>query len=160
MRQESSAERRYVMGLVSSLLLGVLLLGSAIADAARPVKGVTYSGKIKRVFEGKIVYTDRISFKVSSNGKEITKFNLPQGYPVYCQGGGFGSTQNAKAKVSGSGAFKAKLPIYFEPTKDYEGFVNVNGKFGSKKSVSGTVVTDFTKSKTCNGTSKFKGTAK
>ncbi len=160
MRQASRSERSYVIGLVSTLLLGVLILSSAVATAAHPARGLTYSGKIKRVFKGKIVYTDRISFKVSSNGREVAQFKLPQGYPVYCQGGGFGTTQNAKAKVKSSGTFKAKLPIYFEPTKDHEGFVNVTGKFGAKKSVSGTVMTDFTKSKTCNGTSKFAGTAK
>lgn len=158
MKDGSGPNHRAVLGLAATalvLLLGVLLLGSTVADAAHPAKGKTYSGEISRIFGGKVVDTFAISFKVSASGKKVSQFNLPEDYPVYCQGGGFGTTQAATATITSKGTFKAKLPIYFEPTKDYEGFVIVSGKFGAKKKVSGTVKTDFTKSATCNGTSKY-----
>ena len=97
---------------------------------------------------------------MSGNGKKVSKFSLPEGYPVYCQGGGFGTTRNASTNITRKGTFNAKLPIYFEPTKQKQGFVKISGKFGAKKHESGTVTTDFTKSATCNGTSKYKTRAK
>lgn len=163
MREDSKPNRRVALGLMlaaSALVLGALLLGSAFALAAHPAKGKTYSGEIQRVIGGKVVGTFPISFKVSSNGKKVSQFSLPSGYPVYCEGGGFGTTQKASAKITSKGRFKAKLPIYFEPTNSHEGFVKVSGKFGAKKHESGTVITEFTNSPICNGTSKYKTRAK
>lgn len=163
MRERPESNRRVPLGLTlaaSALLLGASLLGSTIALAAHPAKGKTYSGEVERVVGGKVAATYAISFKVSSDGTKVSQFSLPEGYPVYCEGGGFGTTQKATAKVTSKGTFKAKLPIYFEPTNDHEGFVKISGKFGAKKHESGTVTTDFTKSATCNGTSKYKTQAK
>ena len=107
--------------------------------------------------QAKAWYT--IAFEVSANGKKVHDFSLPSGYPVYCEGGGFGEAQDATAKISSKGTFTAKLPIYFAPTHDHEGFVKVTGKFGKKGHESGKVITEFSTSKTCNGTSQYTATA-
>jgi hypothetical protein len=128
------------------------------AKPAKPVKGATYSGKITRVIKsaGKTFKsTYPIRFKVSKNGKKVSGFTLTAGYPVYCQGGGFGSPLSASGKISKKGTFTVKLPLYFAPEHQHQGFVIVSGKFGKKKKASGTVKTDFTKFHTCNGSAKY-----
>ena len=139
--------------LVASLALVCAMAIPALA--ASPKKGATYVGKINRVYKGKVVYSDEISFKVSSNGKKVGSFSLPNGYPVYCEGGGFGEAQDATAKISSKGTFTAKLPLYFAPSHQHQGFLQITGKFGKKGRVSGNAKTDFTISKSCNGTSKY-----
>jgi hypothetical protein len=133
------------------VLIAALALGAAGADAAHPAKGATYSGSIKRL--SNVTYL--ITFEVSKNGKKVRDFSLPSGYPVYCEGGGFGEVQDATAKISSKGAFTAKLPIYFAPTHEHQGFVKITGKFGKKGHESGKAITEFSTSKTCNGSSKY-----
>jgi hypothetical protein len=133
--------------------LAALAVVAGTADAAHPIKGKTYSGSIQRVAGGNITFP--ITFEVSKNGKKVHDFSLPSGYPVYCEGGGFGEAQDATAKISSKGTFTAKLPIYFAPTHDHQGFVKITGKFGKKGHESGKVITEFSTSKTCNGTSKY-----
>lgn len=135
------------------VLIVALAVGVGSANAAHPAKGKTYSGSIKSRPGGNVTFT--ISFQVSKNGKKVHDFSLPSGYPVYCEGGGFGEAQDATAKVSSKGTFTAKLPIYFAPTHDHEGFVKITGKFGKKGHESGKVITEFSTSDTCNGTSKY-----
>ena len=53
----------------------------AVALAANQVKGATYSGKINT--NGGLA----ITFKVSSDGKNVVKMKVPQP-PIFCQGGG------------------------------------------------------------------------
>ncbi len=125
--------------------------GAAAAIAAKPVRGATYSGKIART--SNVVYG--ISFKVSANGKHVSHFVLTSGYPVYCQGGGFGTVQRASGKISRHGTFKVKLPIYFAPAHQHQGFVIVSGSFTKHRKEHGKVITDFTHSGTCNGTSSY-----
>ena len=132
-------------------LIAALAVGAAGANAAHPAKGKTYSGSIKHL--SNVTYP--ITFEVSKNGKKVHDFSLPSGYPVYCEGGGFGEAQDATAKTSGKGTFTAKLPIYFAPTHDHQGFVKITGKFGKKGHESGKVITEFSTSGTCNGTSKY-----
>ncbi len=137
------------VGLV--LVLGGLLLTAAFAFAAKPAKGKTYSGVIRV----NATVRDPISFKVSSSGAKVIKFSFPSGYPIYCQGGGFGIPQTSSARISNRGTFKAKLPIVFTPTHTRQGFLKVSGRFRSHKREKGRVVTDFTHSPSCNGTSKY-----
>lgn len=135
------------------VLIAALAVGAGSAGAAHPAKGKTYSGSIKSLPGGNVTFT--ISFQVSKNGTKVHDFSLPSGYPVYCEGGGFGEVQDATAKISSKGTFTAKLPIYFAPTHDHEGFVKITGKFGKKGHESGKVITEFSTSDTCNGTSKY-----
>jgi hypothetical protein len=141
-------------------IVGVLAAASVAlaAKSVKPVKGATYSGKMTRVVKSMgntFKSTFPISFKVSKNGKKVSGFTFTSSYPVYCQGGGFGSPQAASGKISAKGTFKVKLPLYFAPAHSHQGFLIVSGKFGKKKKASGTVKTDFTKFSTCNGTAKY-----
>lgn len=145
--------RRSRFVVISGALVGLLAALAIGAAAAHPAKGKTYSGSIKRLAGANVTFP--ISFEVSANGKKVHDFSLPSGYPVYCEGGGFGEAQDATAKITSKGAFTAKLPIYFAPTHQHQGFVKITGKFGKKGHESGKAITEFTTSKTCNGTSKY-----
>jgi hypothetical protein len=138
------------------------VVGTGVALAAKkPIKGALYSGLIHKVerFNGKTYRsTLPISFKVSSNGKRVSNFTMSSGYPIYCQGGGFGALQPASAKITNRGTFKVKLPLFFAPAHQHQGFVIVTGKFGANGKESGKVTTAFSKATGCNGTSKYSTT--
>jgi hypothetical protein len=140
----------YRAGVGLAVLIVAVAAANGSAGAAHPAKGKLYSGSIKRLGG-----TFPISFEVSKNGKKVHDFSLPSGYPVYCEGGGFGEAQDATAKVSKRGTFTAKLPLYFAPTHERQGFLKITGKFGKKGHESGKAITDFTRAKSCNGTSKY-----
>lgn len=127
---------------------------ATVALAAKPVHNATYSGQISRT--SNVTYS--ISFKVSANGKHVSKFVLTNGYPVYCQGGGFGAVQPGSGTISKRGTFQVKLPIFFAPTHEHQGFVIVTGTFGRHGKEHGRVRTDFTTAMSCNGTSGYSTT--
>ncbi len=141
---------RRVLGAVDLIALVVTAEG-AVAFAATPIKGATYEGKIART--SNVTYS--ISFKVSANGKRVSSFTLTNGYPVYCQGGGFGAVQQASGTIARNGTFDVKLPIYFSPSHQHQGFVIISGSFAKHGTESGKVMTDFTHGSTCNGTSRY-----
>lgn len=146
------------VGIVASIALICAVAIPALSNAAPPKKGKTYVGEIKRVYGGKVAYTDEISFKVSASGKQVHDFSLPNGYPVYCEGGGFGEAQDATAKITPAGTFTAKLPLYFAPSHQHQGYLMVTGKFGKGGRESGKLTTNFTLGnfdQSCNGTSKY-----
>lgn len=151
MKVRHSPRAAVFCGLV--VLIPALVAGVGSANAAHAAKGKTYSGSIKRLAGSNVTFP--ITFEVSNNGQKVHDFSLPSGYPVYCEGGGFGEAQDATAKISSKGTFTAKLPIYFAPAHDHQGFVKVTGKFGKTGHESGKVITEFSSSKTCNGTSKY-----
>ena len=126
-------------------------VGAAAAVAAVPIKGATYKGKLSRT--GNVTFP--ISFKVSRNGKRVGSFSFSNGYPVYCQGGGFGALQPASGTITTSGTFKVELPIYFAPAHSHQGFVIVTGSFARRGKESGKVTTDLTHGGGCNGTSSY-----
>lgn len=125
--------------------------GAAAALAAKPIRGATYSGRISHA--SNVTYP--ISFKVSGNGKRVGNFTLLSGYPVYCQGGGFGTVQPASGTITKHGTFKVRLPIYFAPAHQHQGFVIITGSFAKHGKESGRVMTVFTHSGGCNGTSSY-----
>jgi hypothetical protein len=134
------------------------------AFAVGPVKGATYSAVIAKVerFNGKLYHSTKpFSFKVSADGKKAGPFTFRMGYPVYCQGGGFGTVHSKTVQISNKGAFTAKLPIIFSINgkNNHQGFVIVKGKFAKHGKASGTVFTDFNGGGSCNGTSKFTASA-
>jgi hypothetical protein len=51
--------------------------------------------------------------------------------------------------------FTVKLPIYFAPAHEHQGFVIVTGSFAKHGKESGKVRTDFTHSSSCNGSSSY-----
>ena len=135
----------------SLLLLAGLLLTAAVAFAAKPAKGKTYSGEIKR----SATVQFPISFKASRSGKRVSGFSFPSSYPVYCQGGGFGAPQSRSARISRRGTFEVKLPIVFTPTHQRQGFVRVSGRFLRHKREKGEITTHFDKSPSCNGAAHY-----
>ena len=141
------------VGVTASLILTCAVLLPVWSIAASPKKGKTYSGLIRRTAGATSTFP--ISFEVSKNGRKVHDFSLPSGYPVYCEGGGFGEAQDATAKISNKGTFTAKLPLYFAPSHEHQGFVKITGKFAKKGHESGKVITEFTKAKSCNGTSNY-----
>lgn len=141
---------RRVLGAVA-LIAVVATAEGAAAFAAMPIRGATYVGKIART--SNVRYS--ISFKVSANRKRVSNFTLANGYPVYCQGGGFGAVQQASGTIAKKGTFDVKLPIYFAPTHQHQGFVIITGRFAKHGKESGKVRTDFTHSTICNGTSRY-----
>ena len=126
----------------------------AIAVAAKPEKGKTYKGYIV------VTSTDKyaISFTVAKSGKRVSSFSMPGQFPWYCQGGGW-TYKSASAKISSKGTFTAKLPIVDNGTSTKVGTLKLTGKFASGGKESGKAITDFTKSKSCNGTSPYSTTA-
>ena len=137
----------------------VVSAGTAVALAAAPIKGATYQGELKLPHATNQTFP--ISFKVSASGKGVSNFTLSHGYPVYCQGGGFGQQQPGSGTITKKGKFTVKLPLVFEfgpPPHRHQGFVIVTGTFAKHGKVSGTVVTDFTPGHTCNGTSTYTAT--
>jgi hypothetical protein len=150
--------RRAVLGTIAALVI-TAGAGSAVALAAKPVKGATYSGDITRVIRAagqNHLITWAISFKVSANGKQVKSFTFANDYPIYCQGGGFGTPQSKTVKVSSRGTFRAKLTLYFAPEHQKQGFLIVTGKFGGHGKESGSVKTDFTRFHNCNGSTGYK----
>lgn len=145
-----SLGRRLAAAIAVTALVAVTA-GAAAALAAKPVSGATYSGKISRTSN----VTFPISFKVSANGRRVSSFVLTNSYPVYCQGGGFGAVQPGSGTISRRGTFTVKLPIYFAPDRQHQGFVIVTGAFAKHGRESGKVKTDFTRSSSCNGTSSY-----
>lgn len=129
----------------------VALIGTGVALAAKPLKGATYSGS----FTGEVYNT--ISFKVSSNGKKVSSFNIPSP-PAGCQGGGFGSASGGTATVSKQGTFKVTLNIVFAPEHKTNGTVLITGKFGKHGRQSGKISSTYTGKDfpaSCNATKSY-----
>jgi hypothetical protein len=140
---------------VAFLIAIVAVAASSVAFAAKPVRGARYRGTITRSMTN---ITFPIAFKVSKNGKKVSAFDLPNAYPVYCQGGGFpGLTKGGSARITNKARFTAKLPLTNALSHKPEGFVIVTGTFTTGGAVSGKVKTDLPGSfgKTCDGTSLF-----
>lgn len=141
----------------ASVLAALVAASStAAALAAGPIKGATYKGKLKLAPASSVTFP--ISFKVSANAKRVSNFTFAHGYPVYCQGGGFGQVQAASSPIAKNGTFTVKLPIYFAPGHSHQGFVIVTGAFAKHGKESGKVTTDFTSSHVCNGTATYSTT--
>lgn len=136
-------------------LAALVTLAAAVpaiaAVGARPEKGKTYSGVIRRTSTVK----EPISFKVSRTGRSVKDFKFS--YPVYCQGGGFPGMKSRPATISRKGSFTAKLPLktIIPPRGRPDGTVIVTGKFGRHGSEKGEVITKLKHGTTCNGKSSY-----
>ncbi len=140
------------------LLCVAALLATTTSLAAAP-KAATYAGQIKR--EG--ATSQPIQFTVTKSRKKVTSFSFPSSYPVYCQGGGFGTPVSKPVKISVQGTFTAKLPLVFTPRHQNQGTLIVTGTFTPHGKVRGSVTTDFkavNNLNTCNGTSTFSASAR
>ena len=143
-----SSRFRSWMSRVSVLALVAVLATAAAALAANPVKGAKYSGKIK-ANDGLA-----ISFKVSSNGKDVVKMKVPQP-PIFCQGGGPPPPQKpAKpALISSTGTFKETLQ-YVSSTGSVVATLKVSGAFHADRKESGKVKVSWSAA-SCNGSAPY-----
>jgi hypothetical protein len=143
-------DRRVVRAIALAAIVAASA-GAGVALAAAPIRDATYKGKLS--VASSVAFP--ISFKVSTDGKRVGSFTFSNGYPIYCQGGGFGALQPAGATITNSGTFTVKLPIYIAPGHSHQGFVIVTGRFATHGKESGKVTTDFTHGASCNGTSNY-----
>lgn len=139
------------------MLLGTTLVagGAATADAARPQRGATYTGRITETAGTEVLASQPISFSVDALGKTVSNFRLRRGYPVYCEPFGIGEAVSVTVKIRG-GAFRAVMPI--TRNKRRQGSVTVTGRFKSGGLESGIVITHFLnpRRRRCNGTAKYR----
>jgi hypothetical protein len=131
--------------LVVASAVGLVALGvCAMALAAGPVKGATYSGPLSGSA------SETVSFKVSSNGKKVTKLRLSPFIPNTCGNGGPPPTEiSAPAKIT-NGKFTGTVV-----TKATDGSITakavVTGKFLRGRKEKGTVKTTLPNASNCNG---------
>lgn len=112
---------------------------SGVAIASNATKGGSYVGTYAGASN-----TDSITFKVSSNGKQVVDLNVIT--PVKCNGGcgGFGTPITGSAKISKGGTFKVTLKIKAPGTSNQtEGTDKVTGKFLKGGRARGKVTSHF-----------------
>lgn len=145
-----SSRSRSRMSRVSALALVAVVATAATALAASPsqVKGAKYSGKINA--DNGLA----ISFKVSSNGKDVVKMKVLQP-PIFCQGGGPPPPQKpAKpAPISSTGTFKETLR-YLSGTGSVIATLKVTGAFHAHRKESGKVKVSWSAA-SCNGSAPY-----
>jgi hypothetical protein len=125
---------RIQLGRTLGLTVLALPVIAAVAMAAGPKKGATYSGTI---VQGKTT----IKLKVAPNGKAVT-VSVPSA-PLYCQGGGGPERQITKpAAIGKDGSFKGTITYEFTPTHKNTTKLYFSGKF-SGKSVKGSARSEF-----------------
>jgi hypothetical protein len=125
---------RIQLGRALGLTVLVALVCAAVATAAGPKKGATYSGTIAQGHTA-------ITLKVSANGKSVTA-NVPAA-PLYCQGGGGPERLITKpAAIGKDGSFKGTITYEFTPSHKDTTKLYFSGKF-SGKSVTGRARSEF-----------------
>jgi hypothetical protein len=125
-----------------------VLATATVALAANQVKGAKYIGTINA--NGGLA----ISFKVTSNGRNVVKMKVPQP-PIFCQGGGPPPAQKrAKpAPISRTGTFKEKLK-YVSSTDSVVATLKVTGAFHAHHKESGKVTVSWLAT-ACNGSAPY-----
>ena len=135
--------KRVAVALGSALVLGALLV--VAAQAARPIKGATYKGKVSGVPTDEREFTvereNGIRLRVSSTGRRVDvrgPHACPQGFnPNWVFHG-----QIKRLKVSSTGVFKGSRT--YRDTSLGENYVldwkiKVSGKFVSARKAKGTI---------------------
>jgi hypothetical protein len=135
-------------GLASAVLFALV----AVALAASPVKGATYSGSLKDSA------TEIVSFKVSASGKMVTNVKVTPFVPNHCGSGGTPPAESSKPARIKNGKFKATLN---EETSNgaVSGTATVTGKFLAKGKVKGTVENPLPGAKECAGNFPYTASA-
>jgi hypothetical protein len=130
-----------------------LVLLASVALAANQVKGGSYKGGLVPARQEIVV-----SFKVSSNGKQVTALQVSNS-PLYCSGGGRPIPVHFKnAPISASGAFAStgKYVIVEGPKKGQVGTkLKITGKFLKDGAEQGTLTTTYVGVPSCGGKSSY-----
>jgi hypothetical protein len=118
------------------------LAASAVAFAAEPVPGGSYRGELAAPRDDV-----KVSFKVSDNGKRVTRIRMSD-MPSYCRTGGARQPINFKrAPISRMGTFRSVVTKRFGsgPRKgQMQVQVSIRGRFISEDVVKGRVTTNWT----------------
>lgn len=128
---------------------------TAIALAASPTKGATYSGNLKPEV-GPVSSGTPISLRISSSGKKLAGVEIDD-FPLFCEGGGPPQViRFTQAKIKG-GKFKATGTSKTE--KQFGGGLTatavLTGKFLAKGRERGTFKDTFVHSPQCGGTTTY-----
>ena len=138
--------------LTAAVVLAALLLTPA-AIAAAPKKGHSYRGRLAAPRTSIVV-----TFKVSSNGKKVTRLKI-NNLPIYCSGGGPAQPITFKsATITSKGTFKStgKQTISSGPLKGQTGAtLSITGAFLGGGKERGKLTVTYSKSPDCSGSSKY-----
>lgn len=130
-----------------AVLASLTVAGSALAAAAaKPEKGKTYSGTVKR-------FGTSISFRVSKTGKSVSLQD--PGCPVhFLPGRGVNPPRSHSGRVSSNGTFKVNLPLESVNGKA-AGHMTVTGTFAQEAKEAGKVTVVIKHLGSCNGFSRY-----
>jgi hypothetical protein len=126
--------------LVAGALVATSTLpGAALASATtNQVPGATYKGQINHFSNVPV------SFKVSSNGKKVTKIEIPQPLQLTCLQGKAGppeTSESPSVAISANGTFSAS--IHQKPELEHMITVKIHGRFLSGGRETGTVAFSY-----------------
>jgi hypothetical protein len=130
-------------------VVGALVL-STVALAAGPVKGAKYKGKLNP-------FGAPVSFKVSANGKTVTKMKVDTYPPNKCGAGGPTPKQSSKPATIKHGKFKVRLTYTYSAT--VHSTYTVTGTFLKHRKEKGVFFYKSSKFPHCNGNFRYTATA-
>lgn len=137
--------------------VGVLLSLAGISPAAlaaHQVKGGSYKGSLQAT-----ALSISVSFKVSSNGKQVASLSTSN-IPIYCSAGGRAIPVHFKsASISGGGTFTSTGQVIIKEgplTGQLGETLKITGKFLKGKREQGTLTTTYPKAPaSCSGKSAY-----
>jgi hypothetical protein len=140
-----------VVSVFVAVLFALVMVTAALA--AGQVKGGFYKGGLIPANDGVVV-----SFKVSSNGKQVRALRTSN-TPLYCSGGGKPTPVHFKtASISSKGTFSStgRYVIQEGPKKGQVGSkLKITGKFLKGGAEQGTLTTTYVGFPNCSGKSPY-----
>jgi hypothetical protein len=140
--------------LIGLALAGLLAIAAGAFAAAGPLKGATYSGRLKPGHGVPLSDGTPIALKVSPTGKKVTV--SMESFPLFCEGGGPPQVVKFKAASIKNGKFKASGTETTE--QKFGGGLTANamvtGTFSAGKAKGSFEVT-YTKATTCDGKTTY-----
>jgi hypothetical protein len=145
------ARKWRVLSVLSIMLVALVAVSAALA--ANQVKGGSYKGSLTPSRDGVV-----LSFKVSSNGKQVSALTSSN-VPLYCSGGGRPTPVRFKnASISSKGTFTSagQYVIQEGPKKGQVGSkLKITGKFLKGGLEQGTLTTTYVGFPNCSGKSSY-----
>jgi hypothetical protein len=137
------------LSITTAVAIAALAL-SAVALAAKPVKGATYKGHYGT--------SNVVRFKVSANGKTVTKMHFATFPPNKCGSGGPEPKQSSKPATITNGKFKVRLTYSYASSGGKSYTYTVTGKFLKHRMEKGVFINETTL-KQCRGKFPYTTTA-
>ncbi len=132
---------------------------AAAAPAGSPVKGATYSGRVKVGLQP-IANGFPISFKVNRTGTKVSRFAYDNSLPLFCQGGGGPTKVTFSAATVRSGRFTSRITERTVPAGVLIATATLTGTFKAKRKESGKLAVRYSKAPSCNGTTTYQTAAR